>query len=370
MRISILGTVGIPALYGGFETLAENLVKFHHDRKLSGNFIVFCSSLRNPQHRLSYFGARLYYIKLSANGISSILYDIVSILLAIRCKSDVILLLGVSGAIALPLVRIFSSVRIITNIDGLEWKRAKWNSFARWFLKLSERLAVRYSHEVIADNIGIQNYITTTYNRASHFIPYGGDSAIAIPTKPFSKVLLPSKYAFALCRIEPENNIAMILEGFSGQEALPLVFVGNWHNSEYGKILHEIYKELPNIYLLDSIYDVGVLRNLREKASLYVHGHSAGGTNPSLVEMMHFSLPIFAFDCIYNRYTTDNNAIFFNTALELRSQIKELEPRRATEIAAALKILATEQYNWESVGCAYMNLLIPSKSGLEMTPAQ
>jgi glycosyltransferase involved in cell wall biosynthesis len=362
MRIAILGTVGIPAAYGGFETLAENLAKFHRDNQISGELIIYCSALAYDDHQSNVFGAKLHYIKLKANGISSIFYDIVCLASAARLRVDVILLLGVSGAIALPLVRLFSATRIITNIDGLEWRRQKWNGLARLFLRLSEFLAVRCSHEVIADNEGIREYITKTHKRDCHVIPYGGDHAISTLRKPYNKTLLPKQYAFALCRIEPENNIGMILEGFAKLENIPLIFVGNWQNCEYSRSLYDNFSCFPNIYLIDAIYDVGILHTLRGQASIYLHGHSAGGTNPSLVEMMHFAIPILAFDCIYNQYTTEGKAIYFDSVIELIRQLRGLEPKKMAKIGVELGLLAKERYTWDLVGRAYMKVLMTPQS--------
>ena len=129
--ISIIGTVGVPANYGGFETLAENLVKFHDAASLKSSLTVYCSSKSYPSKESTYLSARLKYVPLNANGAQSIPYDIVSLFSAVWNRSDVILLLGVSGAIALPLVRLFSSARIVTNIDGIEWRREKWQTFVR-----------------------------------------------------------------------------------------------------------------------------------------------------------------------------------------------------------------------------------------------
>lgn len=356
--ISIVGTVGVPAAYGGFETLAENLVRFHDRRGLTEDLLVYCSEKAYEEKPDRYLSAGLRYLPLSANGIQSIPYDIGSLFSSIRQGSDRILLLGVSGAIALPLVRLLSRARIVTNIDGIEWRREKWNGPARWFLRLSERLAVRYSHEVVADNGGIADYVRETYGCPCHVIAYGGDHAIAAEPVPYSGRALPGRYAFALCRIEPENNVAMILEAFAHSESLPLVFVGNWKNSAYGQELQTRYQENPNVHLLDPIYDVGVLRTLRGGASVYVHGHSAGGTNPSLVEMMHFGIPVLAFDCVFNRHTTENQAVYFSDAGTLGAAAREWDSPDHARVGEAMQRIARERYTWDAIGAAYFDLLI------------
>lgn len=356
-RIGILGTVGIPASYGGFETLAENLTRFHKANEFTDKLVVYCSAKSYPTRPDTYLEAELRYIGLNANGVSSIPYDIVSLFSAVWQRSDVILLLGVSGAIALPLVRLLSHARIVTNIDGIEWKREKWKGLARWFLRFSERMAVRFSHELIADNAGIAEHVVQSYGRDCHVIAYGGDHALEVPARPYDGAKLPPRYALALCRIEPENNVAMILEAFAQQTDWPLVFVGNWQNSAYGRALVATYGMLPHLILLDPVYDLGVLRGLRSGAGLYVHGHSAGGTNPSLVEMMHFGLPILAFDCVYNRYTTEEAALFFAGPEELTQTLATLTDQASRTVGNALLRVARLRYTWAEVGKAYFHLL-------------
>lgn len=360
-NIAILGTVGVPANYGGFETLVENLVKYHDSAKLPESITVYCSSKSYPSKKSTFLSVQLKYIPFNANGPQSIIYDILSIFSAAWRGSDVILLLGVSGAIALPLVRLFSRSRIVTNIDGIEWKREKWKGAARWFLRFSEFMAVRFSHEVIADNAGIAEHVTKSYGQACHVIAYGGDHALTTECKPYDGSPLPDQYALALCRIEPENNVGLILEAFSQANGLPLVFIGNWNNSDYGRELKQRYSSIPHLHLLDPIYDVGILHDIRRRAVAYVHGHSAGGTNPSLVEMMHFGVPILAYDCIFNRHTTDDKALWFNEVESLVSLLSILTPEISSRVGDEMKRIAQGRYTWDVIGRDYFNLLLGYK---------
>jgi hypothetical protein len=170
MNISIIGTAGIPACYGGFETLAENLVK---SKTPGTNYTVFCSAKMYQEKPEKYLDAKLRYINLSANGISSIAYDLICMLLSLR--SDIMLILGVSGSMFLPFIRLIYRGKIITNIDGIEWRREKWNKLAKFILRVSEKFAVRFSDVVIGDNQGIIEYINETYKREAILIEYGGD---------------------------------------------------------------------------------------------------------------------------------------------------------------------------------------------------
>jgi len=355
-KIAIVGTVGVPANYGGFETLAENLVRQHGALLLTDALTVYCSSRSYPLREQSFLSARLVYIPLNANGVQSVFYDIVSLVSAVWRRSDVILLLGVSGAIVLPLVRLFSSARIITNIDGIEWRREKWQGLAKHFLRISEKIAVRFSHVVIADNGAIAEYVKHTYQVDSHVIAYGGDHAVAIGASDVGEFDLPESYAFSVCRIEPENNIHIILEAFSKLETQCLVMVGNWGYSEYGRALRIRYSSSVNLHLLEPIYDLGKLKTLRMRAKFYVHGHSAGGTNPSLVEAMHFGKAVLAFDCDYNRSTTESKALFFNSSETLSCLLEMMSAEVAEKAARDMVEIANRRYTWSIVARQYFLL--------------
>jgi glycosyltransferase involved in cell wall biosynthesis len=355
-KISIIGTVGLPANYGGFETLVENLSSYHNLILMDNEITVFCSSKTYPEKKRNYLSTRLRYIPLNANGIQSIPYDILSLFFAIWNRTDVILLLGVSGAIVLPVLRLFSSARIITNIDGIEWRRQKWRGLAKIFLRFSEKMAIRFSDEVISDNVSIAEYVKDSYGIDSHVIAYGGDQAVNVGAIPVKEFDLPSKYSFSVCRIEPENNIHIILEAFSGLENYSLVIVGNWLNSDYGRELHRQYSAYDNFYLLDPIYNLGKLYSLRSSSEFYLHGHSAGGTNPSLVEAMHFGVPIIAFDCDFNRSTTENKALYFKDAKNLKLVISSLTESVSETVSKEMVEVAKRRYTWKTVAKQYFNL--------------
>jgi len=170
MNISIIGTAGIPARYGGFETVAENIIK---NKAPNINYTVFCSAKMYSEKPPKYLDARLRYINLNANGVSSIIYDLVCMLLSLR--SDVMLILGVSGSMFLPFIRLVYRGKIITNIDGIEWRREKWKGLSKFILRVSEKIAVKFSDVIICDNQGIIDYVNETYKREAILIEYGGD---------------------------------------------------------------------------------------------------------------------------------------------------------------------------------------------------
>ena len=375
-KIAIIGCQGVPGRYGGFETLAENLVRHLNSRY---EFIVYCSAHHYPEQPAEFLGAELKYLPLDANGAQSIPYDIWSMIDASR-KADILLILGVSGCIFLPLLKLFCRGRIVVNLDGMDWKRPKWGRLAKAFLKMSETIAARFADELVADNEVIQDYISESYRRDSFLVEYGGDNAkIDMPAtsgdSDLSVVTLHrhgsendlietgfDRYAIAVCRIEPENHVHLILEAFSRANSLPLVFLGNWDNSEYGKDLRRRYEGKPGLLLLDPVYEPRRLYALRSNAALYVHGHSSGGTNPSLVESMSLGLPVIAYDVVFNRATTEEQAAFFDSTASLVSVLENIEALDLPANGRRMLELAQRRYSWAIIAEKYATLFGQSSS--------
>ena len=155
ITLGIVGTVGVPAKYGGFETLVHHLVIHLYDRF---DMTVYCSKKAyDEEERMDEFnGAKLEYIPLNANGAQSIFYDLWSLILALR-TCDAALVLGVSGCIFLPIIKLFTKKKIMVNIDGLEWRRPKWGRLAKRFLLFSEKMACLHADEIITDNRILKN---------------------------------------------------------------------------------------------------------------------------------------------------------------------------------------------------------------------
>ena len=349
-KVAIIGTQGVPANYGGFETLVENIIGENCSNGIE--YTVFCSSKDMPTKITEHKGAKLKYVCFKANGVQSIPYDIVSMMRSI-CGYDTLLILGVSGCIFLPVFKLFCRKRIIVNIDGLEYRRAKWKNWVKKFLKLSERTAIRFADIIITDNKGIQDYVKEEYGKETTLIAYGGDHALIDITKEREAEILKNYgfekegYSMCVCRIEPENNCHMTLEAFK-ENNKKLVFVGNWNRNDYSRKLKEEYNAYSNITLLNSIYDLEILYTLRKNAKYYIHGHSAGGTNPSLVEAMFFGRPILSFDVVYNRETTQNKAHYYQNAQELTALIEQ-----CVDNGKELKEVACKQYTWAQIAKEY-----------------
>lgn len=354
--VFIVGTRGIPANYGGFETLADQLTA---QRPKGIRYTVFCSSRAYKVKVKEYNHAQIRYLPFDANGFQSMFYDNLGILLSLR-KADVILILGTSGCFFLPFWRVFTKKPFLIHIDGLEWRREKWNFMAKKLHRFSERMAVKYATEIIADNDEIQNYLQENYKRSSVYIPYGGDhiqkeihDSGLEEIYPFTR----NFYAVKICRIEPENNVHVVLKAFAELDCgLQLVLVGNWKYSKYGQELFEKYHQVRNLHLLDPIYDQKHVDYLRSRAKIYIHGHSAGGTNPSLVEAMHHRLPVFAFDVPFNRYTTEGKALYFRDEKELIHLVESVDDQSLSKVSDELYTVALEKYLWVKISSAYVDL--------------
>lgn len=358
-KVAIIGTVGLPAKYGGFETLTAHLVEELADNY---DFTVYCSSKKYSKEEQikNWNGAKLKYIPLDANGIQSIPYNTWSIFDAIF-KSDVLLILGVAGAWILPFVKMFTRKKIIVSIDGIEWKRDKWPLAAKLYLWWAEKMAVRFSHIDISDNESIQDYTSLRYKTISRVIEYGADHT-KVNITPTSENLekypfLSEEYAVKVCRIEPENHVHTILKVFSEFPEKKLVLVGNWNNSSYGTELKEHYSQYKNITLLDPIYNQEIIDLIRGNASLYIHGHSAGGTNPSLVEAMFLGLPIISNGVSYNRTTTEHKAFYFSTEEDLKEILSSITKEDLSNCASQMKKIAERRYTWKKIAKKYLNLI-------------
>ncbi|HSF54457.1 MAG TPA: DUF1972 domain-containing protein [Algoriphagus sp.] len=354
-KLAILGIVGVPANYGGFETLVDNLLDL-----LPKYFevTVFCESKSYPEKLNSYKGANLVYINKKANGAQSVIYDSVSLLKSYK-NQDYILLLGVSGAIMLPLLRPFTKAKIVTHIDGLEWKRDKWGWLAKKFLKFSERLAVTFSHGVISDNKHIQMYVESEYGKPSFLIAYGANHVGWVEPEPYQKKFsfLGSPYVFSVCRIEPENNLEIQLRAFKECEiGMPYVVVGNWNANEYGMKLYHEYSKVKNIILYNPIYEMEELNVLRSNCFFYLHGHSAGGTNPSLVEAMYLGLPVIAYGVNYNRETTFGKALYFDDFTGLKALLVQIHELDRNQMIQDLSRLAKKNYSWKAITKKYAKM--------------
>ncbi|MGK0316414.1 MAG: glycosyltransferase involved in cell wall biosynthesis [Saprospiraceae bacterium] len=353
-KVAVIGTVGLPANYGGFETLTDHLV-----RNLGEEYdiTVYCSKNRYKaeDRKEKYLNAKLVHLPFNANGVQSIIYDSYSILHSLFF-ADVLLILGVAGAWILPFVKLFTNKKVIISIDGIEWKRDKWNLLAKCYLWWAEKIAVKYSDIDISDNESIQDYTAYRYGSLSRIIEYGADHTLFVKPEDEDKKKYPflkMPYACKVCRIEPENNVHEVLKAFSELPKHVIVVIGNWKNSTYGRALSAKYDRCANIIMLDPIYDQRTLDMVRGNSLVYIHGHSAGGTNPSLVEAMYLELPVIAFGVSYNKTTTEGQALYFKDSKELKSIVETVGMLKLKALSIAMKEIATRRYVWKVIAKKY-----------------
>jgi len=354
-KVAVIGTNGLPAKYGGFETLTDYLVQY-----LSSDyqFYVYCSKNNSTNQLKEYHGARLIVLPLNANGFQSIAYDIISIIHSLF-YADALLILGTPGAIILPLLKLFNK-KVIVNFGGLEWKRDKWPKLVRYYLKFTEKLAVKYSDVVVADNQAFIDYILNEYKVKAILIEYGGDHVLTSfkEDKMFIKYpFVKENYFISVSRAQIDNNIHMLLEGYEKSGVKPaLVIISNWAFTEYGRQLKIKYSGRPNIILLDAIYDQEEIDFLRKNSIIYIHTHSFCGTAPSLVEAMNLELPVICFDVDTNRYTTENRSGYFKDSEELSTLLSSLTVAQLKINAENMSQIAKNKYSWSIITKKYAQL--------------
>lgn len=358
MKIAIVGIQGLPNQYGGFETLSEFLVKYLGKKH---EFTVYCSSVDQKGKPNEYMGAKLKYYDITSHGGKGILFDCKCLWDAAKGGYDAILILGFGPGLLMPFLPKSVKAKTVLNFGGLDWKRSKWSRKARFVIKLCEKLLVRNSAAVISDNEKIKTYVADEYGKNSALIAYGGDQAHPLPITNELRVKYPflnGKYAFEVARIQSDNNIEMLMQAFMKAKEMPLVLVGNWKSAEWGRMMKAKYENEEGLVLLDAIYDKSILDVLRSNCYVYVHGHSAGGTNPSLCEAMYLGLPILAFSNGYNENTTFFKARYFKDADDLCNLIESISDKELADMRPVMRSLAEKNYRWEHIAKEYEKIFI------------
>ncbi len=321
MKIGILGTRGIPNHYGGFEQFAEylsvGLVEL-------GAEVWVYNSHNHPCQEKVWKNVNLIHCfdpeyKIGLAG--QFVYDFNCILDSRKRNFDILLQLGyTTNSIWYKLLP--AKTKVVTNMDGLEWKRSKYNRFLRWFLKHAEKFAANSSHLLIADSEPIKHYLQSSYSIQTLHISYGADifeTPNADSLKPYN--VLPQEYYLLIARLQPDNHIEEIIKGvIACQSKIPLLVVGNTNNT-FGNYLKNHYAS-GQIHFLGSIFCKETLNQLRHFSALYFHGHSAGGTNPSLLEAMAASAPICAHDNSFNRAVLGIDAYYFENEEQIAEVLK------------------------------------------------
>lgn len=358
MKIGILGTRGIPNYHGGFEQFAEFFSIFLANK---GHEVYVYSSNNHPFKEKMFKGVKILHQKDPENKIGTMgqfIYDLNCILDSRKRKFDIILQLGYTSSSIwyrfLP-----KHAKIVTNMDGLEWKRSKYSKPVQLFLLYAEKLGIKSSDYLISDSIGIQEYIQSKYNKNSKYIAYGAD----VFTNPNATILqkydvVVNGYNMLIARLEPENNIEIILDGISKSEnKTPFLVVGKHNVNAFGTYLKQKYKHDTNIRFVGGIYNLEALNNLRYFSKLYFHGHSVGGTNPSLLEAMASNALIVANNNIFNKSILKDDAFYFDNSEDVCALSNKLSKKEYHSLLENNKNKIETKFSWDIINEQYLDLM-------------
>ena len=317
LKIAILGTRGVPNHYGGFEHIAGYLAKGLVEK---GHELTVYNSSQHPYKEKEWNGVQIVHCfdPESLIGVpGQFIYDLNCILDARKKNYDVLLMLGYTSSSIWGFLYPAKTV-VITNMDGLEWQRAKYSKPVRLFLKFAERLAIQSSGFHIADSMVIKEYLDAKYQIDSKYIAYGANLFSSVDENLLREYnLSKNQYFLLMARMEPENNIEMILDGYCQSASKDkFVVIGNTGN-RFGTHLIEKYKKERRIIFLGAIFDECKVQTLTTFCKLYFHGHSVGGTNPSLLNAMAAKAPVAVHDNPFNKTLVKDNAICFSKAKDV-----------------------------------------------------
>lgn len=360
MKIAFVSTRGIPNNYGGFEQFAEYISVGMAQR---GHEVVVYSPKFHPYQESTYKGVRIKHIyspeTWMGSSVGSFFYDFALLRDALK-KEDFDIIYEAGYTSIIPAYIWFNVKKrkrpiFTTNMDGLENKRSKFSPMVRRFLDWEEKMAVKYSHYLIADNMGIHDYYKEKYGKESKFLAYGADIHDDFKAEYLEEFGLKSEeYYILIARLEPENNIVMAIEGYLHSKEngrRPLIVVGKT-NTPHGKELVEKYGNERNVEFVGGIYDFKKLDSVRHFSKAYFHGHSVGGTNPSLLEAMAAGCFIFAHDNIFNRAVLKENAFYYPSADKVTEYLNRIdtiaEGSKIQYTARNIEVIRNE-YSWESL---------------------
>jgi glycosyltransferase involved in cell wall biosynthesis len=357
MKIAILGSRGIPANYGGFETFAERLstglVEKGHE------VTVYCCSTYSTYKETFYKGVKRAVLpSIRFKSLEKILFSLLSLIHVSFTKNKLILMLGVSGSLFCFIPRI-SGKRIVINIDGLEWKRKKWGKLAAFYLRFSEQLAGITCNKVVTDSRAIQEYYLNRYSKSSAYIAYGAEVKRYTRHEQLKKYdLTKDNYLLYVSRLEPENNAHLIISSFEQVKTnMLLVIVGSSpYNSNYYKRLKSTKDR--RIKFLGTVYGEDY-KELQSNAFLYVHGNEVGGTNPALLEAMGYGNCVLVLDVPYNREVISDAGVLYKKSVEnLREKMQYLidNPDMVKKYRRKAQERIAAEYTWEKIINQYEEL--------------
>lgn len=358
MHIVMIGTRGVPARYGGFETAVEQvgrrLVEAGHE------VTVFC---RDPEGGDGHLGMRRIYLPSVRHKVAETLsHTALSVLHKAARNAHAALVFNAANAPLLPVLRAWN-VPSAVHVDGLEWRRSKWGPVGRRYYLLNERLSVALADRLIADAKGIQDYYRERYEADTTLIAYGSSRPDAAALQRLQGLgLSPQQYHLVVARLEPENHVDVILGGYKQSSAQrPLVIVGSapYSSAHVRNIEREAVGD-PRIRLLGPVWDQDVLDGLYLGACTYLHGHSVGGTNPSLLRAMGAGAPTAAFDVNFNREVLGDTGEYWHSPAEVSHLVgvAESDPGGVAERGRRGQQRALARYDWDAVAKQYEQLCV------------
>lgn len=356
MRIALIGTRGVPARYGGFETAVEEigtrLASAGHE------VIVFCRSVQGQPQPEQFQGMRLVYLPaVRMRQLETLTHTGLSVLHPSLHGIDAAIVFNAANSVWLPVLRA-RGIPVATHVDGLEWQRGKWGRLGRGYYRLAESLSVRWSDALIADAQGIADYYASEFCAPTRLIAYGAPIREPGSDRLAELGLEAGQYFLSVARFEPENHVLEMVRGYvRSRVRLPLVVVGS---APYGARYVEAVKAAADsrVRFTGGLWDQDLLDQLYAHARMHLHGHSVGGTNPSLLRAAGAGACIAAFDVAFNREVVGEAGRYFATESELADLLEaaEADPQdcvsRGQEIRGGMG-----RYNWDEVADAYATLL-------------
>jgi glycosyltransferase involved in cell wall biosynthesis len=357
MRFALIGTRGVPARYGGFETAVEEV-----GRRLAArghDVLVYCRTGPDEAVGPEYLGMRRISLPaVRRRSLETLSHTALSVLHPSLHGVDAAVLFNAANSPLLSLLRL-RRIPTATHVDGLEWMRAKWGKAGRRYYRCAESLAVRWSDALIADAQGIADYYRDEFGADTRLIAYGAPVLGEVGSDRLVELgLKPRQYHLVVARFEPENHVLEIVRGYvDGDARFPLVVVGS---APYSDDYTSAVKAAANdrVRLIGGVWDQEQLDQLYANSLSYLHGHSVGGTNPSLLRAAGAGAPVIAYDVSFNREVVGKHADYFGGPEDVGRAVRRVEQDvpAATGRGEALR-RDIARYSWDDVADSYESLL-------------
>jgi glycosyltransferase involved in cell wall biosynthesis len=361
MKIAILGTRGIPANYGGFEAFAQEL----STRLAAKGYVisVYCRKGNSDWPESFYEGVQLVILPtIKHKYLDTIAHTFLSVWHVSFSDVDIVYICNAINSVFAILPRLFGKC-VIINVDGLEWKRAKWNKFGKWAYQVSEWVATKFAHVIISDSRAIQDYYKERFKKETTNISYGAQRKETLCSEAILEkyCLKKNGYILYVSRLEPENNALIMIKAYEKVKTdMPLAIVGS---APYGRPYINKLRSTKDsrVKFLGSIYGEGYCA-LQSHAYIYLHGNEVGGTNPALLEAMVFGNCVIAIGVPFNKEVVAEAGFCFQPGdeVDLRNKIEYLlnHPETVEQYRRLAQERITRFYNWDDVVNKYEHLFL------------